>query len=58
MLLEIGNGMSSTMSVERTTIKTIGRVRDVKFVDDEELMLAVSTRCKHASDMVLVRRLD
>ena len=50
--------MSSTMNVESATIKTVGTVRDAKFIDDEELMLAVSTNCKHAIDFMLVRRLD
>ena len=47
ILLEIKNGISSTKSVEGAVIKTIGwEVRDVKFIDDNELMLAVSTKCK------------
>lgn len=44
ILLAIKNGMSSTKSVEGAVIKTAGwQVKDVKFVDDDELMLAVST---------------
>ena len=50
--------MSSTKTIECAAIKTAGEVRDVKFIDDDELMLAVSTKCKHASDIVLVRRPD
>ena len=57
ILLEIKNGMSSTKSVEGAVIKTAGwDVRDVKFVDDYELMLAVSTKCKPTSDFVFGRR--
>ena len=55
--LEIKNGISSTKSVEDAVIKTAGwEVRDVKFVDDNELMLAVSTKCKPASAIVLACR--
>ena len=54
ILLEIKNGISSTKSVECAVIKTAGwQVRDVKFVDDNELMLAVSTKCKPAGGIVL-----
>ena len=49
--------MSSTKSVEGAVIKTAGwEVRDVKFVDDDELMLAVSAKCKPADVIVLARR--
>lgn len=35
-------------------IETAGwEVRDVKFVDDDELVLAVSTKCKPAEGIVL-----
>ena len=53
-MLEIKNGISSTKSVEGAVIKTAGwEVRDVKFVDDNELMLAVSTNCKPVDGIVL-----
>ena len=53
-MLEIKNGISSTKSVEGAVIKTAGwEVRDVKFVDDNELMLAVSTKCKPVDGIVL-----
>ena len=49
IVLEIENGMSSTKSVEVAVIKTAGwEVKDVKFVDDDEIMLAVSAKCKPA----------
>lgn len=49
--------MSSTKSVEGAVIKTAGwEVRDVKFVDDDELMLAVSAKCKPSDVIVLARR--
>lgn len=45
ILLGIKNGMSSTKSVECAVVKTAGwEVRDVKFVDDDELLLAVSAQ--------------
>ena len=57
ILLEIKNGISSTKSVEGAVIKTTGwEVRDVKFIDDNELMLAVSTKCKPADGIVLACR--
>ena len=57
ILLEIKNGMSSTKSVEAVVIETAGwEVRDVKFVDDDDLMLAVSTKCKPAEGIVLAYR--
>ena len=57
ILLEIKNGMSSTKSVEGAVIKTAGwDVRDVKFVDDYELMLAMSTKCKPAGGIMFARR--
>ena len=57
ILLEIKNGISSTKSVEGAVIKTAGwEVRDVKFVDDKELVLAVSTKCKTSDDIVLACR--
>ena len=45
MTFNIENGMSSTKGVEHAWIKIpmpVECVRDVKFVDDEELMVAVS----------------
>ena len=57
ILLEISNGMSSTKSLESAVIKTAGwEVRDVKFIDDDELMLAVSTDCKLSGGTVLAGR--
>ena len=57
ILLAIKNGMSSTRSVEGAVIKTAGwQVRDVKFVDDDEMILAVSTSCMPAGGIVLARR--
>ena len=59
ILLDIKNGISSTKSVEGAVIKTAGwQVRDVKFVDDNELMLAVSTNCKPADGIVLARHIS
>lgn len=49
IVLGIKNGMSSTKTVEGAVIKTAGwEVRDVKFVDDDELVLAVSAKCEPA----------
>ena len=57
ILLGIKNGMSSTETVEGAVIRTDGwEVRDVKFVDDNELILAVSTKCKLAACIVLACR--
>lgn len=57
IVLEIKNGMSSTKSVEGAVIKTASwEFRDVKFVDDDELVLAVSAECKPADGIVLTRR--
>ena len=53
----IKNGVSSTKSVEGAVIKTAGwEVRDVRFVDDDEMMLAVSAKCKPADGIVLAYR--
>lgn len=53
ILLGIKNGTSSTKSLECAVIKTAGwEVRDVKFVDDDELVLAVSAQCKPAVGVV------
>ena len=40
--------MSSTLAVECTNIHTskpYGSIRDIKFVDDEALMIAISHEC-------------
>jgi len=43
IVLEVQNGMSSIKSVEIAYIRTAGfNIRDAKFVDDEELVLAVT----------------
>ncbi len=48
--------MSSTKRVDVAVIKTAGwEVRDVKFVDDDELMMAMSTKCKPTGAAVLAR---
>ena len=50
VLLEIENGMSTTTSVETASIRLAGfEVKDVKFVDDDEFMLATSDECKSCS---------
>lgn len=57
ILLGIKNGMSSTKSVECAVVKTAGwEVRDVKFVDDDELLLAVSAQSKPAVGVMHARR--
>ena len=57
VLMGIKNGVSSTKSVEGAVIKTAGwEVRDVRFVDDDEMMLAVSAKCKPADGIVLAYR--
>ena len=57
IVLGIKNGISSTKSAEVAVIKTAGwEVRDVKFVDDDEVMLAVSAKGKPACAIVLARR--
>lgn len=51
--------MSSTKSVECAVIETAGwEVRDVKFIDDDELVLAVSANRKPADGIVLAGRFD
>ena len=53
ILLGIKNGMSSTKSVEGAVIKTAGwDVRDVRFVDDDELVFAVSAMGKPAEPTI------
>lgn len=45
--IEVVNGMSSTRHVERASIRTTGYdIKDVKFVDDEELVLAACDQGK------------
>lgn len=47
IVLQVENGMSSTGNVEIAFIRTTGwNIRDAKFVDDEELVLAVSDNGK------------
>lgn len=51
--MDIANGMSSTTGVERAIIQTEGqKLEDIKFVDDDELMLAVVDDCKPAHDLL------
>ena len=46
---EIENGMSSTKGVEVASIRTAAlEIRDVKFIDDDELMLAASDKSKQS----------
>ena len=45
--LTIENGMSSTRLVEHAFVRSqLGYVQDMKFVDDQKLMLGVSQNCK------------
>ena len=49
VVFKIESGMSSTIVVEHALIETpvpIESVRDVKFVDDEALMIAFSDDCQ------------
>ena len=47
ILLEIENGMSSTKEVEYASIEMTGwNLKDAKFVDDEECMLAMANESK------------
>ena len=47
MTLKVENGMSTTESVGFAGIHpSPGRVQDVKFVDDESIMLAITGECK------------
>ena len=52
--LKIENGISSTQTVEYAYLpKDLGAVLDLKFMDDEQLMLVVSKECKlEVSDFV------
>lgn len=57
IVLGIKNGMSSTKSVEIAVIRTASwEVKDVKFVDDDEIVLAVSAKCKATCAIVLTCR--
>ena len=48
--ITIENGMSTTTIVQRALVYILsGYVRDAKFVDDEQLMLAVNGKCKSYS---------
>ena len=54
--LEIKNGVSSTKTMKGAVIETAGwEVKDVKFIDDGELLLAVSANCKLADGLGLTR---
>lgn len=54
--LEIKNGVSSTKTMKGAVIETAGwEVKDVKFIDDEELLLAVSANCELADGLGLTR---
>ena len=47
MIFEIENGMSSTKTVEVASIKSATfEITDVKFIDDDELVLAASNKSK------------
>ena len=49
--------MSSTKSVDVAVIKTASwEVKDVKFVDDDEMVLAVAEKCKPVCAIALARR--
>lgn len=50
IVLEIENGMSTTTSVEIASVRLTGfDVKDVKFVDDDEFVLATSNESKSCS---------
>lgn len=43
--IEVVNGMSTTRLVEHASIRTAGyEIKDVKIVDDEELVIAASDK--------------
>lgn len=47
--LKIENGMSSSQTVEYALIMSqLGNIQDLKFVDDEKLMLVMSQECKQS----------
>ena len=53
IVLKIENGMSSTMDFEHATIRLDGWVlQDVKFVDDSEIVLAMSDGGERRSELV------
>lgn len=48
--LKIENGMSSSQTVEYALIMSqLGNIQDLKFVDDEKLMLVMSQECKQSA---------
>lgn len=48
IVLQIENGMSTTTRVECASLQIVGLdVKDIKFVDDDDLILAVSDGCRH-----------
>ena len=50
IVLEIENGMSTTTSVEAASVRLAGLdVKDVKFVDDDEFVIATSDESKRCS---------
>ena len=50
IVLEIENGMSTTTRVEAASVRLAGLdVKDVKFVDDDEFVLATSDESKQCS---------
>ena len=50
IVLEIENGMSTTTSVEIASVRLAGfDVKDAKFVDDDEFVLATSDESKSCS---------
>ena len=47
IVLEIENGMSTTRSVEIASVRLAGfDIKDVKFIDDDEFVLATSDESK------------
>ncbi len=55
--IEIENGMSSTKRVEYAFIGTSRwAIKDVKFVDDDELVIAASDRGQHPHEQALHSR--
>lgn len=54
--LKIENGMSSSQTVEYASIVSqLGNIQDLKFVDDEKLMLVMSQECKQSALMKVPR---
>ena len=57
MNLKVENGMSSTQSVYYAHLKVSpGTIQDVKFVDDENIMLAIVDDCKFIDAHLIVAR--